>query len=291
MGARVREVIAFACEGARLIGTLDLPITCFDKLSTNGGVNGLNPARPALVEGRVPHTPALLIVTGGNEVRAGAHRGMALLAARLAAEGTAVFRYDRRGTGDSEGENSGYANAAPDLCAAAAAFRAHLPAGTRLIGFGNCDAATLLAEEGRAAGLDGVILANPWTVEDADPLPPAAAIRAGYAAKLRDPREWWRLLRGGVNLAKLFSGLRKIARTRAQPDDLAARVHRAIASWGDAATVVLAEGDNTALAYAAGARGVRPHTVTIPTASHSFARAADQRALEAAIRAAIRRLP
>lgn len=280
MGAVMRQLIAFDCEGARLIGTLDLPDAGFAP-----------PVRPEPVEGRAPGTPALLIVSGGNELRAGAHRAMALLAARLAADGTPVFRYDRRGVGDSEGENTGYSGAEADLCAAAAAFRAHLPGGTPLIAFGNCDAATLLADAGRTAGLDAVILANPWTVEEADPLPPAAAIRAGYAAKLRQPSEWLRLLRGGVNIAKLVSGLRKIAATPAQPSTLAARVHRDIAAWGEAATVILAEGDNTAIAYAAGRTGVRPRTISIPTASHSFARAADQQALEAAIRAAIRRLP
>ena len=375
----MRRVIAFDCEGARLVGTLDLPVTCFDRLSTNGGTGGNTPSS-------VRPEPALLIVSGGNEVRAGAHRGMAQLAARLAAEGIPVFRYDRRGVGDSEGENRGYASAAPDLHAAIAAFRDHLPPGTRLVAFGNCDAATLLATEsarhtappppfvpseveGRIAGdalaprvstsldtnggkgsgqpaegfdttgregsghppppvpfvpsevegpassvepasrastslgtnrgrsadrehvLDALILANPWTVEDAGPLPPAAAIRAGYAAKLRQPSEWLRLLRGGVDLRKLLTGLRKIAAAPARPGGLAARTHAAIARWGDAATVILAQDDNTARAYAATATGTRPRTITIPTASHSFARAADQQALEAAIREAIRQLP
>lgn len=316
MGARMRRVIAFDCQGARLVGTLDLPGTCFDRLSTNGGTSPVSPE------------PALLIVSGGNEVRAGAHRGMAQLAARLAAEGIAVFRYDRRGVGDSEGENRGYASAAPDLHAAIAAFRDHLPPGTRLVAFGNCDAATLLATTGPTSSpfvpsevegpassvepasrastsldtnggrsadgghvLHALILANPWTVEDTDPLPPAAAIRAGYAAKLRQPSEWLRLLRGGVDLRKLLTGLRKIAAAPARPGGLAARTHAAIARWGDDATVILAQDDNTARAYAATATGTRPRTITIPTASHSFARAADQQALEAAIREAIRRLP
>ncbi|MGE2778108.1 hypothetical protein ACQHM9_27125, partial [Escherichia coli] len=65
----------------------------------------------------------LLIVSGGNEIRSGAHRGMAMLAHRLAAAGIPVFRYDRRGVGDSTGDNKGFLSAEPDLIAAVAAFR------------------------------------------------------------------------------------------------------------------------------------------------------------------------
>ena len=71
-----------------------------------------------------PGTTGLLIVSGGNEIRAGAHRGMAMLAARLAQSGTPVFRYDRRGVGDSTGSNAGFAGGRDDLLAAAAACRA-----------------------------------------------------------------------------------------------------------------------------------------------------------------------
>ena len=44
-----------------------------------------------------PGTTGLLIISGGNEVRSGAHRGMATLAQRVAAAGYPVFRFDRRG--------------------------------------------------------------------------------------------------------------------------------------------------------------------------------------------------
>lgn len=257
----MRRLIAFDCAGETLIGSLD---------------------------GEGPASFGVLIVSGGNEVRAGAHRGMALLAARLAEDGVPVFRYDRRGVGDSGGENGGWTSAAPDLAAALAAFRREAGV-ARVIGFGNCDAAALLAIEGRRAGIEAVVLTNPWTSEESDGLPPAAAIRAGYAAKLRQPSQWWRLLRGGVDLRKLLMGLAKLIRARPQP--LARRVIRAIARWDRRATIVLAEGDATAIAFAAAARGadLRGETITIPTASHGFARAADQVALENAIRWVLRR--
>ena len=153
-----RRLTVFPCAGEWLGGTLDA----------------------------APGGTGLLIVSGGSEVRIGAHRGMALLAARLARAGVPVFRYDRRGIGDSSGTDPGFAAAGPDLRAAVTAFRAGQPQLRRLVALGNCDAAALLALEGRAAGLDAVILTNPWTGAEADALPPAAAIRARYRARLRD---------------------------------------------------------------------------------------------------------
>ena len=235
-----RRLITFPCAGETLIGSLD-------EASGDTG---------------------LLIVSGGNEVRAGAHRGMAQLAASVAVAGFPVLRFDRRGVGDSTGENRGFRASAPDLAAAAGTFRAGAGV-TRVIGFGNCDAASALALFGRAAGIDAVILANPWVVEPADDLPPPAAIRARYAERLRDPAVWRRLARGRVSLGKLARGLARLARTSApaQSDILSAITH-----WGRAATVILANRDATALAYAEAARGgAMSAPVRIDTASHSFA--------------------
>jgi exosortase A-associated hydrolase 1 len=247
----MRRLITFSCSGATLTGTLD------ESVGTTG----------------------LLIVSGGNEVRHGAHRGMATLARTLATRSTPVFRYDRRGIGDSEGENRNFQNADDDLRAAADAFRRAAPHLTRLYAFGNCDAATLLALEGRSAGIARVLLANPWTIEPTDNLPPAAAIRAGYAQQLRDPAEWRRLFSGGIDIGKAITGLMKIARTSSQPSTLATRVTDAIKGWGSDATVLLARDDNTARAFADAARAHNFQTLTINTSSHSFARAADKQAL------------
>lgn len=237
----MRRVIAFPCEGDTLIGTLD---------SAEGGTG-------------------VLIVSGGNEIRCGPHRSMAMLAATLAAKGIPVLRYDRRGIGDSDGENRGYAGSAADMRAAAHAFRETMPHLTRMIGFGNCDAASALALFGRAAGIDRILLANPWTVERTDDLPPSAAIRARYAGRWRDPEAWRRLLHGGVDLRQLLRGLRKLMRS--EPDALARRVLTAIDRWGGDARIVLAVGDATAIAFAEAARG-RPLAIErIDTASHSFA--------------------
>ncbi len=258
----MRRLIAFPCEGETLAGTLD----------EAAGETGL------------------LVISGGNEIRIGAHRGMALLAQRLAAENIPVFRFDRRGIGDSTGENRGYASAASDIAAAARTFRAHAPHVRTLAAFGNCDAATALALFGRAAGIDHLILANPWIVEEQDDLPPAAAIRARYAERIRDPRQWLRLVTGKVSITKLASGLRKISwKDSESQDTLSGRFFVALAER-PSTRIILATGDATAIAFADAARRASyPGPITrIDTASHSFARMGDGEALHQAIVSAIK---
>ncbi|MGA1797545.1 hydrolase 1, exosortase A system-associated [Sphingomonas sp. 4RDLI-65] len=251
----MRRLIGFACEDGMLAATLD----------------------------EAAGTTGLLIVSGGNEIRSGAHRGMAMLAQRLAATGTPVFRYDRRGVGDSTGDNGGYLTAEPDLIAAVAAFRSASPHISRLVGFGNCDAASTLALFGRSAGFDKVILANPWVIEPIDDLPPAAAIRAHYRGALRDRATWRRALSGNLRIANIIRGLIRAVRIdRESRNPLAGRVLAAIASWQTDAAIILARGDATAIAFAAAA-GAAVQTETIDTDSHSFTGSAGA-ALEIAIR-------
>lgn len=251
----MRSLIEFPCAGETLMGSLD----------------------------DAPGSTGLLIVSGGNEIRIGAHRGMALLAARIAEAGHPVFRFDRRGIGDSTGENRGFESSAADIAAAATAFRNAAPHLTRLVGFGNCDAATALAFHHQAAGVDALLLANPWTDESTDDLPPAAAIRSHYAERLRDPGEWLRLLRGGVNIGKVIKGLSKLSRKQSQKSDtLAAHLGAALVA-DTPTTILLARGDNTAIAFADAFAGpsftaARAHVriQTCDSTSHSFAGSADK---------------
>jgi exosortase A-associated hydrolase 1 len=259
-----RTLLPFPCAGETLLGTLD----------------------------QAPGSTGLLIVSGGNEVRMGAHRGMASLARRVAAAGYPVFRFDRRGIGDSTGENGGYASSADDIAAAAAAFRRNAGV-SRIVAYGNCDAASALAFFHARAGVDALVLANPWTVESAGDLPPPAAIRARYVAKLRDPRELFRLFRGGVNIANLIRGLRASAQTTSE-NPLAQRLATALSTATVPITLLLASGDNTAIAFADAF--ARPDFATArerirlerrDTASHSFASQADKDWLFARVAAAL----
>lgn len=257
----MRRVISFPCEGATLFGTLD----------------------------EAPGKTGLLIVSGGNEIRIGAHRGMAWLAAQVAEAGYPVLRFDRRGVGDSEGLNGGFTGAGPDLAAAVAAFRE--TGVTRISGFGNCDAASTLALN---RGIDAMILANPWVIETVDALPPAAAIRARYAQRLSDPAEWRRLVTGGVDMAKLARGVGRLLPNRPAGASLAARVASGLRAFEGSITILLAERDNTAIAFADAWRkpqfaAVRERVKVeqLRSASHSFASAEDQLWLRERVLAAL----
>ena len=170
-----RRAIAFACGPDTLIGTIDL-----------GDPHALT---------------GLLIVSGGTEIRAGAFAGMARLAARLAMEaGVPVLRYDRRGIGDSSGQDRGWRNSGDDIAAARAALHAAQPGLRRVIGFGICDAASALMLHG--AGLDGLVLVNPWTfVDDAgDTITHSpGTLRRRYLSRLIDPQSLWRLISGQID--------------------------------------------------------------------------------------------
>ena len=224
----MRHQLSFACEGATLAASLD----------------------------EAAGSTGLLIVSGGNEIRSGAHRGMATLAARIAEADHPVFRFDRRGIGDSEGTNGGFESSGPDIAAAIAAFREAAPHVTRIVAFGNCDAASALLLH-QPLALDGLIVANPWTYDgeteetDEPALPPASAIRARYLSRLKDPKSLLRLVKGEVDFRKLLRGLSalKAPAVPATPDSLAGRLDHAVAQLGLPATILLATGDRTAQAF------------------------------------------
>lgn len=204
-----------------------------------------------------PGTTGLLIVTGGNEIRSGAFGGQAAIAARIAAAGFPVYRFDRRGIGDSEGENRGFRHCAGDIAAALAAFRAAAPQITRVIAFGNCDAASALMLAG-GAGADGLVLSNPWTIEseenaggEADRTPPPAAVRARYLEKLANPREIMRLLGGGVDLRKLAGGIIHALRPPPPPSSLAQEMAKGLDGFTGDVRILLATADRTAQVFEA----------------------------------------
>jgi exosortase A-associated hydrolase 1 len=247
----MRRHLTFPCGPDTLVGTLD------------------QDTAPVVTENR--HPAGLLLVSGGREIRSGSWSGQAQIAARLAAAGVPTFRYDRRGVGTSEGTDPGFQQTHDDIAAALAAFRAAVPGLRRVIAFGNCDAAAALMLHGAALGLDGLVLANPWTLEteEAEAAPPAA-LRQRYLAKLANPREVLRLLTGGVNLAKLLGGLRQAASAPA-PSGLAATMAEALARFSGPVTILLAAGDRTAQMFEAAWPKADPRIQRHASAGHSFA--------------------
>jgi exosortase A-associated hydrolase 1 len=213
----------------------------------------------------------LLIVTGGNETRAGAFSNQAQIAGRIAAAGHPVLRFDRRGVGDSEGVNMGFRNEAEDIAAALADFRTKCPELKRVVAFGNCDAASALMLSG-GEGFDHLILSNPWTYEDeqATAPPPPAAIRARYAAQLRNPRELLRLVTGKVNLGDLLRSLRRAASPSDAPIGLAAAMAAGLARFEGPVRILVAERDRTGQAFLAAWNARDARLIRCPGADHAY---------------------
>ena len=247
-----RRHLTFLCEGDRLAATLD--------------------------EG--DKTSGLLLVTGGNEIRSGAFSGQAALAASLAEQGFPVFRFDRRGVGDSEGVNRGFRKEEADIRAALAAFREAAPQASHIVGFGNCDAASALMLAG-GAGCDALVLSNPWTIEDTgeadadagediDTTPPASAIRARYIAKLRNPREIARLLSGGVDYRKLLRGIARAVGPKAAPSTLAGDLRAGLSGFPGPVRILLAEADRTAQVFVENWDASDVRIARCPNAGHVY---------------------
>lgn len=238
----MRRHFTFNCEGSQLVGTLD--------------------------EGN--RLAGLLLVSGGNEVRAGAWNGQALLAARIAAEGYPVMRFDRRGIGDSEGVNREFRSNGADIAAALAAFRQQCPQITRMVGFGNCDAASALMLTG-GAGLDALVLSNPWTFGDGEEAASPEVVRDHYRRRLSDPAAIRRLLTGKVPIGNMARSLLSALRPApARPDGLAAEMAQAMSDFQGSVRFLIAGRDRTGLAFRAKRDKADPRIRTCSDATHSY---------------------
>ncbi len=257
----MRRLLSFDCEGAMLGATLD------DATGPTG----------------------VLIVTGGTQTRIGSHRLFERLASALAEKGYPCFRFDRRGVGDSEGEDPDFRGSAADLAAAASAFRQACPGLQRVVGFGLCDGATALCLFGAEAGIDALALTNPWFVEAESGAPPAAAIKQHYRQQLLSIAGWKKVLGGSISYKKLLKGLAKIIAP--PPATLAGEIAAALSRRPLPLALFLSRRDNTAVAAedvwnSASFRQIRarnPAPVHIESDSHTLARRKDADALLAAV--------
>jgi exosortase A-associated hydrolase 1 len=268
MDRRMRRLLSIDCGGGALGASLD------------------EAAGPA----------GLLMVTGGSQTRIGSHRMYERLAKRLAEHGIPCLRYDRRGVGDSEGDDLDWRGSGPDIAAAAAAFRRLCPQLQRLIGFGLCDGASALAFHGPEARLDGLILLNPWLVEtQAGTLAPAA-VKQHYRQRLTSREGWKKLLSGSVSYGKLLKGLKTM--TSKPPSTLAEEVAAALEASRLPVALILASRDGTAVAAEAEWNGPAYRRIReansppqrIDSDSHTFARPGDEEALARACLTALERL-
>jgi len=243
-----RRPVTFPCGGARLSGMLDC-----------GNLHGQT---------------GLMIVSGGTEVRAGAFAGQADMAARLAdTAGVPVFRFDRRGIGDSEGNDPGWQGARDDIAAALGTFRAAMPGMRRVVGYGLCDAASALMLHAATLGdhgFDALVLANPWMLDGDDQGHSPGALRRRYGANLIDPRAWGRLVSGQVNLLRLLRGLGRATRREPAASPLIAQMQAGLARYEGPVTLLAAAGDRVGAQFCAVWPGDDPRLVIHPGHSHSF---------------------
>lgn len=238
----MRRHFTFECDGLQLAATLD--------------------------EGDA--RTGLLLVSGGNEVRAGAWNGQARFAAHIAAEGYPVMRFDRRGVGDSEGVNGEFRSSAPDIAAALAAFRKQCPQLMRVMGFGNCDAASALMLT-RGAGFDALILSNPWTIEEGGEEAPAEVLRDHYRRRLANPAAIKRLFSGKVPVGKLARSLVAALRPAPKrPGGLAAEMAEGLTGYPGRVHFLIAGRDRTGLAFLSKWDKTDPLIRICPDATHSY---------------------
>ena len=226
----------------------------------------------------------LLVVSGGTAARSGAFGWQARLAAHIAAAGFPVFRFDRRGVGDSEGDDPGFRASTPDIAAAVRSFRSEAPHVRRIVGFGNCDAASALML-GEGAGLDALVLANPWTFDEGrESEHPPATVRSRLVQKIRRPSEWKRLAKGEMG----FSSIRRTAIQavrRAEPaSHLMQEMEAGLARFPGTVRLLIAGRDRTAQAFRHAYGGDAPLQV-IGDADHAFSAEPGRTALYKAVSA------
>ena len=249
---------------------------------------GGTPLAATLHPGEAPR--AALIVSGGVQTRVGPHRLFTQLAEALGGQGMAALRFDRRGVGDSEGENTGFLGSAVDIAAAASVLRSE--GGTDIVGIGLCDGAAALALFGAASGIQRLVLLNPWssssptekaTTGMSSAEMPAAAQRDRTLKRLLDPRNWLRILSGGIDVKGALKTL--FSRGGVAESALSARLIAAINAFPGPVLVPLSRGDATAEAFAAllPALGPHVHPVWLENADHTLTRPEARQALFTAI--------
>ncbi len=166
------QPMVFTCNGVSLVGVVHQPVK-----------------RPARDRGVV------IVVAGGPQYRAGAHRQFVSLARKLAAHGFPVLRFDLRGMGDSGGSYVGFQHSEDDIRAAIDALAASQPQVHEVVLFGECESASgILFYAWRDLRVTGAVLVNPWVRTDEGQA--QVIIKHYYWDRLKSP-EFWRSVREG----------------------------------------------------------------------------------------------
>jgi exosortase A-associated hydrolase 1 len=165
----------------------------------------------------------VIVVAGGPQYRAGAHRQFVALARRLAAAGTPVLRFDLRGMGDSSGTYLGFEQSKPDIRAAVDALVAAHPGMREVVLMGECESATgILFYAHSDPRVAGAVLVNPWVRTEEGRA--AVVLKNYYLGRLLSGEFWKKVRKGEFQIGSslrsmleqlvLFRRGRKLARQK-----------------------------------------------------------------------------
>lgn len=131
----------------------------------------------------------VIVVAGGPQYRAGAHRQFVTLARKLAGQGYPVLRFDLRGMGDSSGSYLGFEHAAPDIRAAIDGLLAREPQLREVVLLGECESASgILFYAWQDPRVAGAVLVNPWVRTEEGQA--QVILKTYYLDRIRS-REFW----------------------------------------------------------------------------------------------------
>ena len=195
----VERPVLFDCEGERLVGIVAVP--------------------------EIASRVAVLVIVGGPQYRAGAHRQFVDLSRRLAAAGIPAMRFDYRGMGDSTGVARTFEDCGPDIAAAIDALMANCPEVAHVVLWGLCDAASAALDYWQSARdprVAAMALLNPWVRSEATLA--KAHIKHYYAQRLASREFWSKLVNGGFAPATALAGFaRNVLSALSRPQRVAGR--------------------------------------------------------------------
>ena len=177
----VETALQFGCQGEKLLGILSSP-------------TGSTP----------PTGDGVIIVVGGPQYRAGAHRQFVSLARSLASQGTTVMRFDVRGMGDSSGPLWNFESLTDDIGAAMDALLERAPQLKRVVLAGLCDGASaslIYLHKTQDERVKALCLLNPWLRSEQSLA--RTHVKHYYWQRFASADFWRKLLRGGVGLRAL----------------------------------------------------------------------------------------
>lgn len=201
-----------------------------------------------------PPACGLVIVTGGPQYRAGAHRHFVQLARELARLGHLVLRFDARGMGDSTGHHQGFEGIGADIEAAVSLVRTKLPTDTPLALWGLCDGASAAAlyVARSTTRVHGLAMLNPWVRTEATLA--QTRVRFWYLKRLRQLEFWRKLTRGGIGMAALGGLIKNLHQASAAPiraNDYRAGMLLGVNACPTTTLVHISDGDITGLEFKA----------------------------------------